>query len=245
MCFNLVWIGKFDKRTFRKIVIAESRSNDDGFFIESNSLYIRTLNFQHFLRETDKIEDGSNELIHLHLRQRTHGKVNEENVHGWKFANWTFSHNGYVRAYACDHERSDSFMLFKAITNALDYDSVDIDQLKDVIENSKFYGVAFLLNRVAKKLVIISLSKSAKVYKKDDAIIISNDPIDDYLSRSNMKLFGIRLLKKDYAHGSILNKIVYADLNRTRVIKSVDLEVSKLQYYFYSTKLLYDKDSWW
>jgi len=244
MCFNMVYIGKFDKRTFRKIVIGESKSNNDGFFIESNDLYIRTLNFQHFLKEIDKIEDDSNELIHLHLRQRTHGKVNEENVHGWKFANWTFSHNGYVRAYALDSERSDSFMLFKAITNALDYDSVDIDLLKTLIEESQFYGVAFLLNRIAKRLVIISLNKSAKIYKREDAVIISNDSIDDYISKNDIKLFGARLSKKDYANGSVLNKIVYADLNRNKVIKSVGLEAPKPQYYVYSRKL-FDESLWW
>lgn len=244
MCFNLIWLGKFDKRVFRKIIIDKARYNKDGYFIESNDIYLRTLSFPNFISEIDKIADNSKELIHLHLRQRTSGKVNEENIHGWKFANWTFSHNGYVYGLKSDDGHSDSFNLFKRITESLTYDNVKLKNLKDIIENSGFYGIAFLLNRENKRLVVISADKYANIYRKDNYTIISNEPIDDLLFSRKIKYLGMTLTKHDYEYGYFKNKIVYIDLEKEKVISSLNVSVKRHDYRDLYRFRVYIKDDW-
>lgn len=244
MCFNLIWFGKFDKRVFRKIIIDKARYNRDGYFIESNDIYLRTLNFSNFISEIDKIADNSKELIHLHLRQKTAGKVNEENIHGWKFANWTFSHNGHVYGLKSIDGHSDSFNLFKKITESLSYDNVKLKNLKDTIENSGFYGVAFLLNRENKRLVVISADKYANIYRKDNYTIISNEPIDDLLFSRKIKYLGVNLVRYDYEYGHFRNKIVYIDLEKEKVISSLNISVKRQDYRDLSKYRVYIKDDW-
>jgi len=244
MCFNLIWFGKFDKRVFRRIAIDKSRYNKDGYFIESNDIYLRTLSFPNFISEIDKIVDGSKELIHLHMRQRTVGKVNEENIHGWKFANWTFSHNGHVYGLKSDDGHSDSFNLFKKITESLTYDNVKLKELKTIIENSGFYGVAFLLNRQNKRLVVISADKHANIFRKDDYTIISNEPIDDLLFSRKIKYLGVSMVKLDYEYGYFNNKIVYIDLEKEKVLNSINISVKRQDYRDLSRYGVYIKDDW-
>jgi len=176
MCINVVAIGK-DRNEIRDVIeetfIANKKSNDDGFFVGdiANNKFIRTLDEKEALKT---IKSLNSTYVHLHLRAATSGKVNVENVHGWRFEDYLVSHNGYYgeKTYSKIDDNSDSFNMF----NDIDYSTIDtiIQSINKIKYN--IYGVIFMTS--PSTIIAAGIDKAVRVYKTKDNLYLANTDLD-------------------------------------------------------------------
>lgn len=73
---------------------AAAEANPDGFGFATPTRYMRTLNFDKFYEEIQKVPDS--EPCIIHLRFATHGSIKTSNCHPFKRNGVTFAHNGIL-----------------------------------------------------------------------------------------------------------------------------------------------------
>ena len=102
------------------------KSNSDGIGIVAFNTKTKTNYIQRNL-DIDKIDLSkilsSFDIINIHLRNATAGKISKDNIHFWKYNNWVFSHNGQIFNYEklktqCSKEMSDSYIFFEKMIEA-------------------------------------------------------------------------------------------------------------------------------
>lgn len=145
--------------TLRKILHEKADTNSDGFFLRQEDFMLRTIDDRVAKKHIREIP--LNNLM-LHFRMASSGLVNEDNVHGWDFGDWTFLHNGTIPdlvdyTLRATQAKTDSLKLFEELYDGL----LEINPRKDnrvaevinkVIPKHNFYGRAILYNRATDKL---------------------------------------------------------------------------------------------
>jgi len=170
--------NKIDKKEIIEIVKENMEFNNDGFFgyigyeYPRRSYYtIRTLNGREFLDFLDTNIREDTTLVHIHLRYGTSGIVSPLNIHGWKTpSGWWFSHNGFYFGYQ-KSDKSDSLQFFEK-----EFQPYTVGK-KNKLNIYNLYGVTFA-NYYDEKVLVIPSQKTAKVYKRDDGYIITNEELE-------------------------------------------------------------------
>lgn len=89
---------------------------------------------------------------HFHFRKATTGKINDKNIHFWKWENWLFAHNGTVGVAddkGRESEEADSLQLFnyliakKAVGKK---NNINIKKICDLVGSLSFWGRLILIN---------------------------------------------------------------------------------------------------
>lgn len=92
MCYNAIIYGNEFEKYLGSIFEYETRTNDDGFFIEKNGKIVRTIDKE--VGKTALLEENNGDYQHFHFRAVSAGSHDEENVHGWEWYGFRVSHNG-------------------------------------------------------------------------------------------------------------------------------------------------------
>jgi hypothetical protein len=198
MCFNIVIYNPRNKNLERifQVINRNSIINNDGFSIWSNSVYLRTLNFNEFRKAQEQaIRDR---IVHIHFRKASSGSVNLDNVHMWKINNYYVSHNGFVGIYmesALLRWYYESMLepyesVFYTATESDTYKLVHEKEFEEYLRERnwkglykhlkacQFYGVLFLTNE--NEMIGISMNKPIHItyHQKDNILMFSNQPIN-------------------------------------------------------------------
>lgn len=128
------------------VLRAAHKANPHGCGLTTGKKTIKTLDFDEFLEECDKVK--KNEPCILHFRYATHGSVRTENCHPFTQGDVVFAHNGILdiqpKGDLTDSETAFKFRLMPVITK-YGYGSREMDEaVHKVIGMSKF---AFIKGR--------------------------------------------------------------------------------------------------
>lgn len=189
MCVILSVYQKTPRKNFEILKKIEqfSESNRDGAGIVGLSLTDNRLEINRKLKLKDiKVEKilANFEIVNIHLRNATSGKVNESNVHFWRKGNWLFCHNGVLSDYEKlatekDKEASDSLILFNKMieTKCLnDKDDISIKKINKLFKTLSFWGRLVIINVKTKRVYYFGDFKAYMI--DDNTLIVSTAEIN-------------------------------------------------------------------
>ena len=198
MCFNIVIFNPKQRNLERifQVINRNSIINNDGFSIWSNSVYLRTLNFNDFRMAEEKAIRSK--IVHIHFRKASSGSINNNNIHMWKISDYYISHNGFVGRFMESHLlRWFSYESFEPYENVF-YTATESDTYQLVhqaefeeylnernwkglykyLKACQFYGVLFLTNE--DEMIGISIEKPIHItyYQRDNILMFSNQSLN-------------------------------------------------------------------
>lgn len=95
-------------------------ANPHGMGFCSKSTFFKTMDFDEFYKEIQKVPKG--EEVIMHFRLATHGSKRVENCHPFKSHGWCFAHNGVITGLDIEGDRTDSETAFDMLIEPiLDY----------------------------------------------------------------------------------------------------------------------------
>lgn len=123
-----------------KLLLAAYNKNHDGCGFVSTKRHYKSLDFERFMDELEKVDD-SEECI-IHFRWATHGSVKKANCHPFVQNGVFFAHNG-VLPIVPKKDMTDSETCFKTqimpIVREFGYDSKFLDfSIREIIGSSRF-----------------------------------------------------------------------------------------------------------
>ena len=180
-------------------------------------------------------------VSHFHFRNATQGKVDNENIHFWKYKNWIMAHNGQVYAEGTEL-LSDSNLLFRDFINAgvFEKEYLDINRVNKIVKTKSFWGRLLFINTESKqsfyfgdfylsvldkKILVVSTTQ----LKKDKLEIYglefqtqASDIIEGKMEgifridakKQEFKKYKLEFNKKDYSGGSFNEYDEYNGINR-------------------------------
>lgn len=139
MCVIIVCPKGVD-RPSNRILNSARKVNSHGFGFVSDTSYYRSMDFDRFIEELDKVDKNENLIIHM--RYATHGSIKKGNCHPFSYKGLYFAHNG-VLPIETRKDMTDSEVAFRdylyPVFNRFGYNSDEFDSVcREVASSSRF-----------------------------------------------------------------------------------------------------------
>jgi len=205
MCFNMILYCPFPCRIEDgaiEIAVKKLAYNDDGFLVYATRgrkviRYVRTLSIRQALATLVTLPPFT--LLHIHFRAATSGRIDVDNVHGWKIGEFVVSHNGSVIEYLHSGVKSDSRML---VEDDVEFRKAVLgrkwEDVAKIVEDRRFYGVMFLTSPT--EVYVIARCKSFYYELDDEGVVaMANDyiggkPVEPAIYKLNTKTLSLEKL---------------------------------------------------
>jgi len=131
---------------------------------------------------SSKIEEllRAYDIVHIHLRQATTGRVTRDNCHFWNLKGWYFAHNGAVygeQTRSLQEEFTDSYLLFSNLVRNkyIQKGKLKYDKIREHISSINFWGRFTLLDSNTKNMYYFGDFHAYTL--GDDNLIVSTTPL--------------------------------------------------------------------
>jgi len=186
-CYNVVVKDNADIKVSDIVInyaINSYQGNRDGFFIEFDNKFIRTLDFTEYMKFilNHRNEIDESKSVHAHLRACTHGGVNHKWIHGWRFKSFYCSHNGVLHTYRKIKEfQNDSYTFFYNVFTCANSINKIIKNSKELLEDI-FGGSGVFIMTNSRYSIYISFNKDIHLHLLNDSVlcVLSQDDIHKF-----------------------------------------------------------------
>ena len=171
-----------------------------------------------------------NNIINVHLRNGTSGKISKHNIHFWRKNDWMFAHNGQITEYSNNNHFTDSYIFFQRLVN-LNYleenGKIHYKKIKKMMNKLSYWGRFVLINTKTNRIYYFG---DFHVYLMNkNTLIISTQHIDfnNYYS-----FYGITFRDKKQTDIMKIKMegIFYIDINKEKM-KKIDDNIVEFEGY--------------
>lgn len=190
MCYNAIIYGRGFEDYLETIFDTETKTNDDGFFIEKNGKIVRTIDKEE--GKTALLQPNTGRYQHFHFRAVSAGSHDLENVHGWEWNGFRVSHNGYASGGTYTTGRSiNSYYGYDgyedvAYSNCTPYSTAHWDS-----KTSKFVSASDNKHEDTDSLEFLKSVEVPKEFTDDEIIRVFTEAID------KKDLYGVLYVSKE------------------------------------------------
>lgn len=208
-------------------------SNPDGIGVvgfDSNKKHWTTKRELNIDKSTIKKVFQDSNVINIHLRSSTAGKINKTNVHFWENGDWMFAHNGVITEYSQDKFLSDSRIFFdRLITYGYigENGKIKYKKIKKMMNKLTYWGRFILINTKTNKIYYFGDFHAYMMNK--NTLIISTQSINfnDYFD-----LYGVvfREKNKNEVMKVKMKGIFYIDIDKETLKQIEDKDLATSYY---------------
>jgi predicted glutamine amidotransferase len=156
------------------------------------------------------------DIVNVHLRQATTGKIDEDNVHFWRYSDWFFAHNGIVSEFAFQKQHCDSLLFFDALIKkgAIQRKGrINFLKIKELVEKFRLFGRFVLIDNNLKRIYYFGDFRATLLNKKN--LIIASKSFD---IQDDFSFYGLNFKNKINKTEQEVSGIFYFDIPKKNFV---------------------------